>query len=44
MSEEETRTLDRARAVRRGHRRVVTKLIRKADKIVSAPDTLDGIR
>ena len=44
MSEEETRVLDRVRAVRGGHSGVVTKLIREADEILSTTDRLDDTR
>ena len=45
MTEEEsTRALERSRAIRRGNRGVVTKLIREAEEIISATELLDSSR
>ena len=45
MAEEAAHALERARAVRGGHRGVVTKLVLEADEIISATtETLDNTR
>ena len=45
MTEEESaRALERSRAIRRGNRGVVTKLIREAEEIISATELLDSSR